>query len=72
LHGGKKMNTPTNLEIIDETVDTRQKVYYVSRKNPKLPWPSNATIVDFVSGGKYKKFRILTIGDPNVKVVQVK
>jgi len=28
--------------------------------------------VDFVTGGKYKKFRILTIGDPNVKVVQVK
>jgi len=66
------MNTPSNLEIIDETTETRQKVYYVARKNPKLPWPSNTTIVDFVTGGKYKKFRMLSIGDPNVKVVQVK
>lgn len=66
------MNTPSNLQIIDETTETRQKVYYVSRVNPKLPWPSNATIVDFLTGGKHSKFRILTIGDPNVKVVQVK
>lgn len=66
------MNTPSNLKIIDESTETKQKVFYVSRINPKLPWPSNATIVDFVTGGKYKKYRILTIGDPNVKVVQVK
>lgn len=66
------MNTPSNLKIIDETTETRQKVYYVSRINERLPWPSNATIVEFVTGGKYKKFRILSIGDPNVKVVQVK
>lgn len=66
------MNTPSNLKIIDETTETKQKVFYVSRINPRLPWPANATIVDFVTGGKYKKYRILSIGDPNVKVVQVK
>lgn len=66
------MNTASNLEIIDETTETRQKVYYVSRKNSKLPWPSNTTIVDFLTGGNYKKFRILTVGDSNIKVVQVK
>ena len=66
------MNTSSNLVVVDETTDTKQKVYYVSKINEKLPWPSNATIVDFVTGGKYKKFRMLTIGDPNVKVVQVK
>jgi len=66
------MNTTSNLEIIDETTDTRQKVYYVSRVNQRLPWPSNAAIAEFVSGGNYKKFRILSIGDPNVKVVQIK
>lgn len=66
------MNTYSNLKIVDETFETKQKVYYVERINPKLPWPANATIADFVSGGKYKKFRILTIGDPNLKVVQVK
>jgi len=66
------VNTSSNLVVIDETTETKQKVYYVSKINPKLPWPSNATIVDFVSGGKYKKFRILSIGDPNIKVVQVK
>lgn len=66
------MNTPSNLKIIDETIETRQKVYYVSRINPKLPWPSNTTIVEFLTGGNHKKFRFLTIGDPNVKVVQVK
>ena len=66
------MNTPSNLKIVDETKETRQKVYYVSRINERLPWPSNATIAAFVSGGSYKKFRILSIGDPNTKVVQVK
>lgn len=66
------MNTPSNLKIVDETEETRQKVFYVERINPKLPWPSNAVLADFVTGGKYKKFRILTIGDPNLKIVQVK
>lgn len=65
------MNT-SNLRIDDETVETRQKVYYVSRINPKLPWPTNSTLAIFVSGGKFKKFKILTIGDDNVKVVVVK
>jgi hypothetical protein len=66
------VNTASNLVVTDETTDTKDKVYYVSRLNPKLPWPSNATIVDFVTGGKYKKFRILSIGDPNLKLVQIK
>lgn len=66
------MNTASNLVVTDETTDTKDKVYYVSKINPKLPWPSNATIVDFVTGGNYKKFRILSIGDPNVKLVQIK
>jgi hypothetical protein len=66
------MNTASNLKIIDETTETKQKVFYVSRINPKLPWPSNATIVEFLTGGNHKKYRILSIGDPNVKVVQVK
>ena len=72
MQGGKKVNTASNLVVTDETTDTKDKVYYVSRLNPKLPWPSNATIVDFVTGGKYKKFRILSIGDPNLKLVQIK
>lgn len=66
------MNSTSNLQIIDETIDTRQKVYYVSRINQRLPWPSNSVIAEFVSGGVHKKFRILSIGDPNVKVVQIK
>lgn len=72
MQGGKKVNTASNLVVTDETTDTKDKVYYVSKINPKLPWPSNATIVDFVTGGNYKKFRILSIGDPNVKLVQIK
>lgn len=65
------MNT-SNLRIDDETTETRQKVYYVSRINPKLPWPSNSALAVFVSGGEYKKFKILSIGDDNVKVVVIK
>lgn len=65
------MNT-SNLRIDDETVDTNEKVYYVSRINQKLPWPANSTIAMFVSQGKYKKFKILSIGDDNVKVVVIK
>jgi hypothetical protein len=65
------MNT-SNLKIDDESSDTKQKVYYVSRINPKLPWPTNSTIAVFVSNGNFKKYKILEIGDPNVKVVMIK
>jgi len=65
------MNT-SNLKIDDESSDTKQKVYYVSRINPKLPWPTNSAIAVFVSSGNFKKYKILEIGDPNVKVVMIK
>jgi hypothetical protein len=65
------MNT-SNLRIDDETTDTDQKVYYVSRINEKLPWPTNSTLAVFVSKGQYKKYKILSIGDDNVKVVVIK
>lgn len=66
------MESISNLRIDDETTDTKQKVYYVSRIDPKKAWPTNSTLAMFVSGGKHKKFKILTIGDDNVKVVVVK
>lgn len=62
----------SNLKIDDESTDTKEKVYYVSRINPKLPWPTNSTIALFVSGGEFKKYKILSIGDDNVKVVVLK
>lgn len=63
----------SNLRIDDETTDTKQKVFYVSRINPKLPWPSNSNLAVFVSKGKnFKKFKILEIGDSNVKIVMIK
>lgn len=65
------MNT-SNLRIDDETVDTKQKVYYVSRINPRLPWPNNVDLAMFVSGGKFRKYKILSMGDNDVKVVMVK
>jgi hypothetical protein len=65
------MNVP-NLKIDDESTDTKEKVYYVSRINPKLPWPTNSTIALFVTGGELKKYKMLSIGDHNVKVVVVK
>lgn len=65
------MNT-SNLRIDDETTDTKEKVYYVSRINEKLPWPTNSTLAMFVSNGQHKKYKILSIGDDNVKVVVIK
>jgi hypothetical protein len=62
----------SNLQIDDETIDTDEKVYYVSRINPKLSWPTNSSIAIFVSKGKFKKYKILSIGDDNVKVVVIK
>lgn len=62
----------SNLKIDDETIDANQKVYYVSRINQKLSWPSNSELAIFVSNGKYKKYKILSIGDDNVKVVVIK
>ena len=65
------MNT-SNLRIDDETIDTKEKVYYVSRINQKLPWPTNSTLAMFVSNGQYKKYKILSIGDDNVKVIVIR
>lgn len=62
----------SNLRIDDETIESKHKVFYVSRINPKLPWPANVNLAEFVSGGKYKKFKILTTGDSNVKVIWIK
>lgn len=62
----------SNLRIDDESTDTKEKVYYVSRINPKLSWPTNSTIALFVSGGKFQKYKILSIGDDDVKVVVLK
>jgi len=61
-----------NLKIDDESSDTKKKVFYVSRINPKIPWPTNSALAMFASGGEFKKFKILTIGDDNVKVVMIK
>ena len=66
------MNTVNNLMIDEESSDRESKIFYVSKSNPKLPWPANATLAGFVSDGKYKKFKVLDIGDPNVKVVKIK
>lgn len=61
-----------NLVIDEESSDRDAKVFYVSRANPRIPWPTNASMADFVSDGKYKRFKILEIGDPNVKVVKIR
>lgn len=61
-----------NLAIDEECSDRGERVFYVSRINPKLPWPTNASLADFVSDGKFKKFKVMEIGDPNVKVVKIR
>lgn len=66
------MNAYSNLIIDEESSDKESKVFYVSRLNPKLPWPTNSTLATFVSGGDFKRFKILEIGDPNVKIVKFK
>lgn len=65
------MNT-SNLKIEDQTIDTKEKVYYVSRINENLPWPTNSTLAIFVSNGNYNKYKVLSIGDDNIKVVVIK
>lgn len=62
----------TNIVIDEESSDRESKVFYVSRVNSKIPWPTNAALAAFVSGGSYKKFKILEIGDHNVKIVKIK
>jgi hypothetical protein len=61
-----------NLVVDEESSDRDSKVFYVSRINPKLPWPTNSAIASFVSDGNFKRYKILEIGDPNVKVVKVR
>jgi hypothetical protein len=63
----------SNFRIDDDSSDTKKRVFYISRINPKFSWPSNSALAVFASQGKkFKKFRILSIGDDNVKVVMLK
>ena len=62
----------TNLMIDEESSDRESKVFYISRINTRIPWPNNSDLASFVSGGKYKRFKVLEIGDPNVKIVKVR
>jgi len=65
------MNT-SNLKIIEEVIEKKQKTYFVSRINPRLPWPPNATLAVFVSNGDFRKYKIVSEGDENVKIVLIK
>jgi hypothetical protein len=65
------MNLP-NIKIDDESKDKKDQIYYVSRINERFPWPANASLAEFVSSGVYKKYKILTIGSNNVKVVVIR
>jgi hypothetical protein len=62
----------SNIVIDEESSDRELKVFYVSRINTRIPWPNNSDLALFVSEGKYKRFKILEIGDPNIKIVKVK
>ena len=62
----------SNLVIDEESSDRESKVFYVSRINPRLPWPTNSSLAIFVSEGKFNRYKVLDIGDPNVKVVKIK
>lgn len=62
----------SNLVIDEESSDRESKVFYISRINTRIPWPNNSDLAAFVSEGNYKRFKILEIGDPNVKIVKVK
>lgn len=67
----KIMNLP-NIKIDDETKEKKNFIYYVSRINERISWPANVTLAEFVSKGKYKKYKILSIGKNNVKVVVIR
>lgn len=66
-----------NLEVIDSSKDKETFVYYVSRINKKIPWPSNSNVAVFALKNEpnknelIKRFRMLNIGDSNVKIVAV-
>lgn len=62
-----------NLKIIDSYFDNGEQVFYISRLNERMPWPTNSTMAVFVSEGqKIKKYKILEVGDNNIKVVVIK
>lgn len=62
-----------NLKVIDSYFDNGEKVYYISRINERLSWPPNATLAVFVNEDKkLKKYKVLEVGDNNIKVVVIK
>lgn len=67
-----------NLELIDKSKDDETVVYYISRINKKIPWPSNSNVVEFAIKDEpnkselIKNYKILSIGDSNVKVIAIK
>lgn len=63
----------SNIQIDEESVDGNERTYYLSRINPKMPWPANGNLAAFASQGrKYKKYKILTDGSINVKIIVTK
>lgn len=60
------------LDEMYEDTDENETTFYVSRINPKISWPSNSEVATFVMNGKFRKYRMLTTGDKNVKVVVLK
>jgi len=61
-----------NLAIDYDSSDTDRGLFYVLRKDVSIPWPSNSTLAIFVSRGKFTKFKILTTGEDNLKIVKIK
>lgn len=60
------------IDEIYEDTEENETHYYVSRINPKISWPANSSVATFVMNGTFKKYRMLTVGDNNVKVVVLK
>jgi len=66
------MNAESNLEIVEEYMEMGESYYVVGRKNPKMSWPANIMLAHFVSKGNFKKFKILSDGSSETKIVKIK
>lgn len=63
----------SNFKIDKENSDFKKRIFYILKTNEKASWPSNSALAVFASQGKsFKKFKILLVGDNNIKVVMLK
>jgi len=63
----------SKFKIDKENSDYKKRIFYINKTDDKSSWPSNSALAVFAANGnKFKKFKVLTVGNNDTKVVMLK